>query len=178
MELEDWSVIKQKSLVWKRLISKNLRGHRQVYCAAEFIRSPMPKVHLLRFGVWERWEKKLNGIQRRITRNWIASTVCRRSSSGKYFQDSRRWSSSKRLMILWKMYSVNLSSSTTGSSSRQCTTTSCDNCEVRSLVLSVGLSWDLDQKRSGTGLILVNQTENGTELQKWWCSNYKQNLVT
>ena len=43
MKLEDWSVIKQKSLVWKRLISKNLRGDRQACCAAELIRPPMPK---------------------------------------------------------------------------------------------------------------------------------------
>ena len=67
------------------------------------------------------WKKR---IQRIITsRNWIASTVCRRSSSGKCCQDSRRWTSSKRFKKLWKVHSVNLSSSTTGSSSCQCTTT-------------------------------------------------------
>ena len=30
----------------------------------------------------------------------------------------------------------------------------------------VGHSWDLDQKRNGTGPILMNQTEIGTELEK------------
>ena len=45
---------------------------------------------------------KLNGIRRTITsRNWIASMVCRRSSSGKHSQDSRRWASSKRFKIWW-----------------------------------------------------------------------------
>ena len=36
-------MIKQKSLVCKRLISKNLRGDRQAHCAAELIGSPTPK---------------------------------------------------------------------------------------------------------------------------------------
>ena len=50
------------------------------------------------------------GILRILTsRNWIASTVCRRSLSGKCSQDSRRWTSSKRFKnFLWKIYSVNL----------------------------------------------------------------------
>ena len=45
------------------------------------------------------------------------------SSSGKYSQDSRRWTSSKRFKNFFQTYSVNLSSSTTGSSSCQCRTT-------------------------------------------------------
>ena len=91
-------------------------------------------LHLLRLGslCGKKWEMirlqlrriKLNGIRRIITsRNWIASTVCRRSSSGKHSQDSRRCASSRRFKIWWKTYSVNFSSSTTGSSSCQCTTT-------------------------------------------------------
>ena len=35
----------------------------------------------------------------------------------------------------------------------------------------VGHAWDLDQKRNGTRTVLINQTEIGTELQKWWYSN-------
>ena len=39
------------------------------------------------------------------------------------FQDSQRWASSKRFTNLCKIFSVNVSSSTTGSSSCQCTMT-------------------------------------------------------
>ena len=82
---------------------------------------------------------------------------------------------------------MNLSSSTTGSSSCQCTTTLCGEIQqtqksvfriliqLRSMLTDslavVGLSWDLDQKRIGTEPILTNQMEIGTELQKCWCSN-------
>ena len=117
MELEDWSVIKQKLLGWKRLISKNLRGDRQAYCAAELIRSPMPKPTSspIQCFVWARWDMirvqlgrtELNCIQRIIaSKNWIASTFCRRSSSGNSSQDSRRWTSSKRFNFFSGRYTV------------------------------------------------------------------------
>ena len=82
--------------------------------------------------------------------------------------------------ILWMIYIVNLSSSSTGSSSCQCTTTLCgEKKEIRKIVFKiplqlrntladslavVGLSWDLDQKRNGMGPLLINQTEIGTEM--------------
>ena len=45
-------------------------------------------------------EQHLNGIRRTITsRIWIESTVCRRSSSGKYSQESQRWASSRRFKV-------------------------------------------------------------------------------
>ena len=77
-------------------------------------------------GKSERWpycnleEAKLNGVRETVTsRIWIESTVCRRSSSGKYSQES-----SRRFKVQWEeTYSVNLSTSMTGSSSCQCTTT-------------------------------------------------------
>ena len=130
--------------------------------------------------------KTTNGIQRIITsRSWIASTVCSRSSSGKCSQDSRRGASSKRFKTWWKVFSVNLSSSTTGSLSCQCTVhgekTETQKSvfwillKLRSMLACslavVGRSWDLDQKMNGMGPIPINQTEIGTELQKWWCSN-------
>ena len=77
---------------------------------------------------------------------------------------------------------MNLSISTKGSSSCQCTMTlHGEKTETQkhvfrillklrsrlanSLVV-VGHSWDMDQKRNGTGPTLINQTEIGTELQK------------
>ena len=63
------------------------------------------------YFVWTRWEItqtqhgwiKLIEIWRTTTsRNWIASMTCRRSSSGKYCQDSRRWKSSKRFKNILK----------------------------------------------------------------------------
>ena len=125
--------IRQESSVeffWKKVFNetkKLIRDDRLAFCAAGLIRSPMlkPNSSPIQCFVRERWEMirvqlgrtKLNGIQRILTsRNWIASTACRRSSSGKYFQDSRRWTSSKRFKNLWKIYSVSLCSSKTGSS--------------------------------------------------------------
>ena len=78
--------------------------------------------------------------------------------------------------------SVNLSSSKVGSSSCQCTTTKygeneetqkrycefCYSCELCSQILAgmLVIFWDLDQRRRGTELALINQTEIGTELLK------------
>ena len=90
-----------------------------------------------------------------------------------YSQDSLRWASSKRLTNLWQNYSVNLSSSKTGSSSCQCTTTLYGEMEetqksVRGISYSCELCsqipagtlvnfWDLDQRRSVTELTLTRQ---------------------
>ena len=42
--------------------------------------------------LWQPGRAKLNGIRKTITsRNGIESTVCRRSSSGKYSEESQRW---------------------------------------------------------------------------------------
>ena len=57
------------------------------------------------------------------SRIWIESTECRRSSSGKYSQESQRWASSRRFKVWWETDSVNLSTWKTGSSSCQRTTT-------------------------------------------------------
>ena len=84
--------------------------------------------------------------------------------------------------IYGRLYSVNLSSSTVKSSSCQCATTlyggktethkgvNTIHRDLRSVLVDslvvVGISWDLDQKRNGTELSLMNPTEIGTELQK------------
>ena len=87
--------------------------------------------------------EKLNGIRKTITsRIWIESTECRRSSSGKYSQESQRWASSRRFKNYWQINSVNLSTSKTGSSSCQSLTTPCGmeketQNNVRSLVFLV-----------------------------------------
>ena len=113
---------------------------------------------------------------------WIDSTACRRSSSGKYSQDSRRYAASRRFKNWWKTYSVNLSSSTTGSSSRQCTTTLYgEKKETQNGVITIQrlfrimlanslgvirLSWGLGQKRNGTEPTLVNPTDPGTTAEQ------------
>ena len=84
------------------------------------------------YFVWARWEVtqaqlgwvKLSGIRRTTTsRNWVASMACRRGSSRKSSQDSRRWASSKRFKNWWTFFSVTLSISTVESSSCQCSMT-------------------------------------------------------
>ena len=76
----------------------------------ELISSPTPKPTATPTlcSVWEKWEMillrpgraKLNGFRKTITsRIWIESTECRRSSSGKYSQESWRWASSRRFKV-------------------------------------------------------------------------------
>ena len=132
-KLKKWSQSDRTSLVSPRLITKNLRWDRQACCATEFIRSQIPKPTSspTRCSVWGKWEMillrrgraRLNGLRENNHFKDVNRTACRRSSSGKYSLDSRRYAASRRFKNWWKTYSVNLSSSTTGSSSRQCTTT-------------------------------------------------------
>ena len=101
------------------------------------------------------------------------------------FEWSRCWSSSRVLKIWWKTFSVNLSSSTTGSSSCQCTATLYGENEetqkgvniihrqlrimLADSLAVVGHSWDLGQKRNDTEPTLINPTEPGTKLPNKWC---------
>ena len=111
----------------------------------------------------------------------------------KYSQDSLQWASSKRFKNIWLNYSVSLSSSKEGSSSCKCTTTLYgENKETqkndRRILLQlrimladsrsdVGHFWDLDQRRNGTELILINQMENGTRLLNEWCSTLQKAVI-
>ena len=96
----------------KLIVQRSLSDH---YCQSLCLLR-LSQVTQTRLG----WVKS-NGIRRTTTsRNWTASMACRRSSSGKSSQDSRRWASSKRFKILWKENSVNLSTSMVESSSCQC----------------------------------------------------------
>ena len=79
-------------------------------------------------------------------------------------------------------YSVNLNTSTTGSSSCQCTMTLCGmqkemmnyvktiQRQLNSMLVDsfavIGLSWGIDLKRSGAELTIKNQMDLGTELQR------------
>ena len=117
--------------------------------------------------------------------------ACRRSSSGKYSQDSRRWASSKRFKKYdekytawtWAFQEQNhpLYNDIAWEKRKKQRNAFRILLKLRSTLVGflavVGHSWDLDQKRNGARLVLTNQTEIGTELQKWY-SNYIQNLVT
>ena len=172
------------------------RGCRQAYCAKKLIGSPTPKPTSspIQCFVWGNWEMillrpgraKLNGIRKTITsRIWIKSTGCRRSSSGKYSQESLRWASSRRFNNYWQICSVNLGTSKTGSSSCQCLTTPCGmeketrhnvntirrqlrNMLANSLAV-IRLSCGLDQKKNGTKPTPTNQKDPWIEGQnKCW----------
>ena len=166
------------------------RGCRQACCVKRLLRSPTPKPTSppTLCSVWEKWEMillppgraKLNG-----SRIWIESTECPRSSSGKYSQESQRWASSRRFKVWWETHSVNLISSKTRSFSCQCTTTLNGkqketkkdvNTIHRQLRINlanslavIGLSWGLDQKRSGAEPAPTQPTDPGIEWQKKWC---------
>ena len=114
----------------------------------------------------------------------------RRSSSGKYSQDSQLLASSNRFKNLWMNNSVIQCSSKAGSSSCQCTMTlygenketqksvKIIHLQLRTMLSDflavIGHSWDLDQKRNGTELILTNQMVIGTELLNEWCSTFAE----
>ena len=119
--------------------------------------------------------------------------VCRRSSSGKYSKESQRWASSRRFKVWWETYSVNLSSSQTGSSSFQCTATlhgkqkeTKSNVKTIHRQLRIMLAkfprghWSFlgpGSEESGTELTLTNPTDHGINLQRiWW--HISQDLVS
>ena len=114
---KDLYVDVDKLIVWKGLSDQQRQSLRLLRLCA--LRCEKWEMILLQPG-----RAKSNGIRKTITsRIWIESTARRRTSRGKYLQDSQRWASSRRFKTGGKTYSVNLSSSTTGSSSCQCTTT-------------------------------------------------------
>ena len=143
---------------------------------------------LLRLG-----RAKLNGIRKTITsRIWIESMVCRWSSSGKYSQESLRWTSSKRLKVQWETYSVNLSTSKTRSCSCQCTTTSNGeqketikdvntiHRQLRNMLVNpsavIGLAWSLEQKRNGTETYTDKPDGSWDRMAQgiwWWISQVR-----
>ena len=75
----------------------------------------------------------------------------------------------RRGLKIHEVYSVNLSTSTVESSSCHCSMILYGE-KSRSMLADslavVGHYWDLDQKRHGTRLVPINQTESGTELQQ------------
>ena len=110
MKLENWSVNKQRSLVYTRSLSKNLRWCRQASCAVKLISTPAPKPTSspTLYSDRRKWEMillqpgsvGLIGIRKTITsRIWIESTAGRRSSSGQHSQESQRWASSRRFKV-------------------------------------------------------------------------------
>ena len=101
MKLEDWSVIKQKSLVWKRLISRNLRGDRQAYSAAELFRSPIPKPTSspIQCFAWERWDVI------RVQLGWTTLTgIGKQSLQG--YESNRRHADGVRVENLPRIHDV------------------------------------------------------------------------
>ena len=105
--LKSWSRIRQKSVDWPRLITKNLRGDRRLYYVTKRLRLRMPKTYVFADSVLclgsmsdrpvEAWKNKIKWYwETCISKIWIESTESRWSSSGKYSQDSPRWAFSKR----------------------------------------------------------------------------------
>ena len=104
-------------MLWPRLITKSTHGDRQAYYVTELIRSRMsrPASSSTRSSVSEAWEMKrsklgrtkLNEIGRIVFwKIWIVSTTSRRSSSGKYCQESHCWTSSKRFQVWCEICNV------------------------------------------------------------------------
>ena len=142
------------------------------------------------YFVCDRWERiqtqlgriKLNGIRRTMT-SGIESH--RRHADGVQVESIPRIQDvgypRRDSKINGRFSSVNLSISSIESSSCQCFMTLHGKKRkyrkvfqnsikvakyARRFLAVVGHSWDLDQKRNGTGPTLINQTEIGTELQK------------
>ena len=124
--LKSWATIREKSMVWLWLITKNLRGDRRLYYVTKLlrVRMPKPKSSPTRCSEWEAsvtnqskpGRTKLNGIWKMaISKIWIESMESRWSSSWKISQDSLHWAFSKTFK--------KMSNSKKGSPSCQCTTT-------------------------------------------------------
>ena len=122
------------------------------------------------------WKDKIHGIRKTInSRNWIASTV-RVENLG--FMTLGILGEIQKLMksiqcepehfngriIFMSMYN----------DTARWENGNTEECVQNSFQVSKyarRFPWDLDQKRNGTRLVLVNRKEIGTELQEWWYFN-------
>ena len=157
MKMKNWSVNKQRSLVSAQLISKNLRGCWQAYCAAGLIGSPTPKPTCspTLFSVWQKWKMillrpgraKFNGSEN-TSRIWTESTVCRRCSGGEYSQESQRWAFSNWRVDGW-------------SSGKPATT---DESQ-QPWEFSESESWS-DREKDVTGKLVVSRNSGNSESSK------------
>ena len=133
------------------------------------LRMPQPMSLQTRCSVWEvsmtnqsnPGRTKSNGIGKfAISKIWIELMESDWNSRGKYSQDSLHWASSKR----FKKYDW-ITVWTWAWKHTKCETNS---VTVRIVLADsrshVGHFWDLDQKRIGMELVLVNQMENETRL--------------
>ena len=176
-------------------ISKMQRGCRQTWREEKAYRITNATVYVFSDSVLcvVKWEvvllrpgrAKLNGIRKTITsRIWIESTECRRSSSGKYSQESWRCVSSRnskfneRLTVwTWGLHRqdhlhVNVQRHWMESKRKQRKMWIQFTDRLVNSRAVIGLSWSLDQKRNDAESTPINQTDPGTEWQRiwWWIS--------
>ena len=95
--LKSWSRIRQKSVVWPRLITKNLRGDRRLYYVTKRLRSRMPKPTSspTPCSVWEVWvtdqskpgRTKLNGVGKLVSQRFESN---RRRADGVQVENIHR----------------------------------------------------------------------------------------
>ena len=202
--LENWSRIRQTSVVWPPLITKNLRGDRRLYYVTKRLglRMSKPTSSPTRCSVCEVWvtnqskpgRTKLNGIWKiAISKIWIESMESRWSSSGKYSQDSLHWAFLKRFNNIWQNESVNLSSSHShhllvnvqrlymGTDEEWQEKVRWILLQLRIMLADscsdVGHFWELDQRRHFTEIILINQMETGTRLLNEGCSTLQKAVI-
>ena len=136
---------------------------------------------------------KLNGIWKlAISKIWIESMESRRNSSGKYPQDSLHWAFSRRFkkydrISLWAR-AVPRKDHLHVSVQRHCVGRTRKQNNARRILSQlrnmfadsrsdVGHFWDLDQRRNGTELTVINQMENGTRLLNEWCSTLQNPVI-
>ena len=137
--------IRQKSMVWQRLITKSTHGDRQAYCVTELIRSRMPRPMSspTRCSVSE--ASKSN--ERPTVWTWALQRQDHLHVNVQRHCMERKKELQKCVNTIHRQLRIMLADS----------------------LAVVGHSWDLGQKRNCTELPLINPTEPGTKLPNKWC---------
>ena len=141
----------------------------------------------------EAWKNKIKWYGRIITsRNSIASTACRRSSCGKYSQDSRRWASSKRLFKSWwksiqcqlehfngRIIFMSISNDIAWRENRKCVQNPIKVSKyARRFPCGRWSFWEPGSEKRWYEICSNEPVGNWTELQERWYSKWIRNPVT
>ena len=201
--LKSWSWIRQKSVVWPRLIIKNLRGNRRLYCVTQRSRLRMPKPMSSPTECSE-WEVSVTNQSKpgKTKSNGIWNSLSQRSESNSLRANGIRveiFPGFPTMGILEEIqkYMIELQCEPEQFEGRIIFMSMYNDIiwenketqkNVRRILLQlrimladsrsdVGHFWNLDQRRNGTELILINQMENGTRLLNEWCSILQKAVI-
>ena len=200
---QGWLRIRQKSVVWPRLITKSLHGDRRRCYLTKRLRLRMHKLvssptrcclggistesveawkNKIKWYLETRYLKDLNRIDGEPTEfEW-------KISPGFHYIGHSREDSKNMTELQCEPRVVPRKDHLHVSVQRHCEGRTRKQNNVRRILSQlrnmfadsrsdVGHFWDLDQRRNGTELTVINQMENGTRLLNEWCSTLQNPVI-